>query len=610
MLVRSCHALTHQSKPLGNRLTIFRCKPFSPLLLLALTLAAMLGSGIATSVQAAAIELATNIDEVDLVSASEYRIDSSGKLTAVNIAADNTANWQKGPARGIYPLLPGQALWLRFSIVEVLDGKHWSLEIPYAALNRAELFKLNVDGTTTTQLAGDLVANSAWTTPQRYPVMAIETTAGQITPYLLRLENPQGFSAPIRLVGTDKLLRGEQGLSLFLGAYFGISLLGLLVGGFGLLWLRDTAYLFSAACAALVGLTQAAISGFGGMYLWPNSPAWADRSLVVLGVLAIISFLLLNAKIVYLSQRSRRLNLGVCVAAGLGLIVCAALLVTDSALRISLVLPFLLGAVLLTMGINLWAWRHGDRFGLWILISFIPFFLTVGLAALRYVQWVPLSFFTEQSWLASLALQQVAMLAALFARSQQRRENARRIAGVDRIDPATGLINQHVFATRMARMVARSKLLKQQSAVMVIEVVNSRQVLRDFGKKIAEEMPLRVASRLLSTARDIDTAARLSDLRFGMLVEGPFSAEEAATLGPRIVARCLMPYPGLHIDCVSQVRVAYALVPESTSNPEPVVERLAQLLQTAPESSKKAVFMLGEVPAPPRRRAQRRAENY
>ena len=279
-------------------------------------------------------------------------------------------------------------------------------------------------------------------------------------------------------------------------------------------------------------------------------------------------------------------------------------------MRIALALPPLLAAVMLMLGMNAWAWRHGDRFGVWVLISFIPFFLSIGLAALRYVQWIPLSFFTEQSWLASLAIQQVAMLAALFARSQQRRENARRIAGVDRIDPATGLINEQVFATRLARMLARSERLKHQSAVLIIEVINSEQVLRDFGKKMASALPLRVASRLLSTTREIDSAARLSELRFGILVEGPFNAEEAATLAPRIVARCLMPYPGLHVDCVSQVRVAYALVPELKSNPQPVLEQLEHLLATAPASSKKAVYMLGEAAPPPRRRAHRPSRQH
>ena len=106
--------------------------------LLALTLMTFFSTGLVTGVQAAPIELSAKLDEVDLVTTGEYLIDSSGKLTAANIAANSSTPWQKGPVRGIYPLLPGQALWLRFSVLQLLDDKHWSLEIPYAALNRAE----------------------------------------------------------------------------------------------------------------------------------------------------------------------------------------------------------------------------------------------------------------------------------------------------------------------------------------------------------------------------------------------------------------------------------------------------------------------------------------
>ena len=91
-------------------------------------------------------------------------------------------------------------------------------------------------------------------------------------------------------------------------------------------------------------------------------------------------------------------------------------------------------------------------------------------------------------------------------------------------------------------------------------------------------------------------AARLSEHRFGMLVEGPFSAEDAATLGPRIVARCLMPFGGLPIDCVAQVRVVYALVPREGSTADGLLAQLEACLAAAPLHSKRAVFMLGDGP--------------
>jgi hypothetical protein len=47
-----------------------------------------------------------------------------------------------------------------------------------------------------------------------------------------------------------------------------------------------------------------------------------------------------------------------------------------------------------------------------------------------------------------------------------------------------------------------------------------------------------------------------------------FYAEDAVAFGPRIVARCLMSYQGLHITAPAQVRVAYALVLHSARKPK------------------------------------------
>ena len=86
-----------------------------------------------------------------------------------------------------------------------------------------------------------------------------------------------------------------------------------------------------------------------------------------------------------------------------------------------------------------------------------------------------------------------------------------------------------------------------------------------------------------------------------MLVEGPFNAEDAATLGPRIVARCLMPFKGLHVDCVAQVRVAYALVPHQGSNAQGLLARLDERLAMAVSAGdKRAVVILTDTYSPAR----------
>ena len=101
-----------------------------------------------------------------------------------------------------------------------------------------------------------------------------------------------------------------------------------------------------------------------------------------------------------------------------------------------------------------------------------------------------------------------------------------------------------------------------------------------------------MAGRLLTAARDIDAVARLSEFRFGMLVEGPLSPEDVASEGPRVVARCLMPFKNKPIEWVAQVRVAQTVVPTERADAQQVVDRLSGLLNNVAPDSKRAVFTL------------------
>ena len=539
----------------------------------------------------AVLKLDPTQQPIDLSDAAEYWIDVGKSLEAVQVDASTTLGWRATPERGIYPLNPGQALWIRFTVPPNADPERWMLEIPYSALDRASLYTKDRLGQFTEQRAGDLTAVDQWPTPHRYPLLMVAFNAEQPTQYLLRIENAQGFSAPLRLVSNRYVLHSEQLISMFLGVYFGIAAMGCMIGLIGLVWLRDRAYLYYAICSALVGLTLAAITGVAALHLWPNSPNWADRSLTVLGTLALVTFTLLNATVVSLAERSKSLNRLVWAITLAGLAMAVVLKETDSALRLKLFVPYLVLVITMVLSINLRAWRNGDRFGGWLLLAAAPFAVTWVISIARYMQWIPLSFATEQGGLASMVFQLPALLTVLILRSQQRRENRRRILGLDRIDPTTGLITQQVFEERLLRMSLRSERLRHQSVVVIIDIVNTEQTQRDFGRKAIDELLLRVASRLLSTIRDIDSAARLSETRFGMLVEGPVSPEEAATLGPRIIARCLMPFKGLPADCVAQARVAYALLPYKNAGGQSLISRLEDRLDTASSSDdKRAIF--------------------
>jgi GGDEF domain-containing protein len=146
--------------------------------------------------------------------------------------------------------------------------------------------------------------------------------------------------------------------------------------------------------------------------------------------------------------------------------------------------------------------------------------------------------------------------------------------------------------------VTRSQRLKFRSAMLLVDIGNIDQIRRQFDPDSARELTLRVAGRLLSVAREIDTVARLSEHRFGILLEGPLHADEVAEAGPRIVARCLMPFKGRPLEWSAHVRVAQALIPMDGSDPSQLIGRLEMLLASAPADSRRAVFMLSKSSMP------------
>ena len=530
----------------------------------------------------------------------DYWIDTTGKMTAAQVFAARTNNWQPTQSDIIYPVKVGQALWIRFAVPPAPDDERWYLEVPYPSVNRASLFTLDSSGPWGEQKSGDLVAVNRWPVPHRHPLLPIAVSAEAPSSYMLRLENGHSFGMSLQFISESHLNRSGQRASLILGIFFGLVGLTVVVSALSALSLRDPAYGFYAASVTLMGLTQATVSGVAGLHLWPDAPGWNDVSTSVLPILELTATLMFVSAVISLPERSARLHRLFIGIALLGLLAAVAVALVPIDVRMRVLMSYVFLPQILALSALVWAWRRDDRFAPWLILGFAPVAFAVACISARNMGWLPVSFLTQHASQIAVSFELPILMVILMLRSQQHRENKRRILGLDRMDPATGLINGHVFAERLMRMIARSERLKQQSAVMLIDIVNIEQIERDYGRKTAEELPLRVAQRLLSTAREIDSVARLSERRFGMLVEGPFNTKDAGTLGPRIVARSLMPYKGLHIDCTAQVRVAYALVPHQSTHTQSLLSRLEKRLALAASTQdKRAVFMLIDTYSPP-----------
>jgi GGDEF domain-containing protein len=551
-------------------------------------MAAMLGMAAAGCARAAPVlQLEGAHQPVQLGESGQAWIDTGGRASPEDVADGAAVQWSPAQAGAIYPLSTSKVLWLRFTVV-VPGTERWYLQVPYPSVDKVTLYSLEGGGGWG-EAAGDTIAVSDWPVPHRFPLLPLGAGTQE---YLLRVQNTHSFSAPIEFVSESHLLRDAQQTSLVLGIYFGLAGLAVALAALSAVSLRDRSYGLYAISVTLMALTQASLTGVAGLDLWPQWPQWNDYSAIALPVLAVGSLQWFFSEVVSMPQRSRLLHY-VLVAAGLLSIAAAVGIATiEPSLRVRLMVSYIAAAGTLGLAAVIWAARRGDRWAGWLLMASLPVAIGSIFPLARTAGLISIGFWSTHGMQLGMVLELPLVLLVLILRSQHKREHNRRIHGFDKLDPATGLLNAQVFEQGLARMMARSTRLKYQSAVLVIDIINADQIRRQYGARSAEELPLQVAGRLLAAARDIDSVARLGDTRFGMLIEGPLTVEDAASEGPRIVARCLMPFKSKPIDWVAHVRVAQTIVPTQRADARQVVDRLEALLANVSPESRRAVFTL------------------
>ncbi|MCG2595371.1 diguanylate cyclase [Ramlibacter sp. XY19] len=529
-----------------------------------------------------------------LLGAGDAWLDPSGKLPVEAIVQDKEIGWKPITGTEIFPLAKDKALWLRFTVRAnpTAFGDRWYLEVPHAAVDRVTLYTQMANGTWRGATAGDLLPVSQWPVPHRHPLLPLAADAGSSQTYFVKVENSHSFSAPLQFVSESYQSLGEQQIALMLGIYFGLAALAFVMAVLSAISLKDLGFALYAATVLAMTLTQAALTGIGGLHLWGELPWWNDMAPFVLPVMAGGCMCGFVAEVVSVRERwplLHTLAIGIALAS-IPLIV--GILMTDAVTRFRLMLPFVVAIMPFIIFILLWALRRGDRYAGWILAGNIPVAIGALFPVMRTAGMIPATFWTMHSMQFGLALELPILMVMLLRRSQQRRDFIRRVKGIDRIDPATGLLNAAVFQERLVRLIARSVRLKYRSAILLVDITNLDQIRRDFDRQAAQELPLRVAGRLLSAAREIDSVARLSDHRFGLLLEGPLKADEVAEAAPRVVARCLMPFRNRPLGWSAQVKVAQALIPMDGTDPDQLIGQLEALLASASQDSKRAVFNL------------------
>lgn len=528
----------------------------------------------------------------------DHFIDPTGQMTAGDVLRLRDG-WQPTRVPSAYPVRHGEALWVRFTVPPAPDEQPWYLKLPQPGLDLATLYTRIADGTWLQQASGDGLPIASWALPHLYPVLPLAVSAAEPSYYLLRLQASDGIRAPVAFVTASALSAEQQQLSLVYGVYFGLLVMSAIFALATSAFLRDGAYLALGLWALMAAAAAASAVGITGLHLWPGQPAWADTAPYLLPALAMPPLAVFVAEALLLRERAPRLYVFALLGALAGVAAATGTVLLAGTARFGLMLATLALLWTLAAGLVGWAWYRGDPFARRLALALAP--LPVALL----LQWPLLAPRGLPAWASGEALVLIALglcvpasYLLLALRSQERRDHRRRIAQLSEIDPATGLINDVVFGTRMQGLIERASRFGAPSIVAAVDFPNFDLLWKEFGRKRALELLLRLAERLTSIVRQVDTVARVGSARFGLLVEGPLTPARGRAFAAKVIAHCITPMGGLPQGMVVRPRVAVVLVPEHGTDPQQVMQLLEAMLAEPADASKAILIADGRTAAP------------
>jgi diguanylate cyclase (GGDEF)-like protein len=477
-----------------------------------------------------------------------------------------------------WPLQAGNALWARVVLPPMAGPDRWYLDNASPATDRTTVYVRSADGWQATE-AGDKVAVSTWPSPERMPTFRLPVSATAPTEVLVRIENQFNTTPRLRLWRDGDLTQVREGEYLLLGGFFALALVIVLGCATQAVLYRDKVFAWFGGYALMLAGAQAALTGLLGQFILTDNPWLLDRSVYIAPMLATTLALWFIREVTDLRTSAAWLYQTAFWFGALGLGFLAWFLVTPEQSVFSLYNLYIVSAFVFVIGALALAARRGDPYALWFLLGFGVLMAGSGLVILRNLEILPAHFFVLNAPIisAAMALPICYWVAQTRARAlfvAQARANA-----LQSDDPLTGLANRSRFEQRLPNTLIRANSRAVNGALLLIEVANLSQLVKESGDEWRDKAMVVAAARLRDLARDVDLLARVGPAQFGLIMEGPVNRAEAADAAARAVARGLQQSSNLPHGQSLNLHVAVLMMPEHGSEPDELLRAGEQLLE-------------------------------
>lgn len=452
----------------------------------------------------------------------------------------NPEAWVFAPysANTVLPTRTGLDVWLKFTLAATAAPQSWVIRIPSVTVEKVSLYNLSASDYRPVQSAGASIAHSAWTRNTRTPSFEGVTGNADKTFYL-RLEHHSPVTERPELMSHADFADDASRVGTLLGAMlgmFGMLMLACVVA-FGIA--RNTVFISLGAYVAAILLHYLVLMGLGGWRIWPDSEYLTLAMQQSAPFFAMATGCWFFAHASYgrgLSKPAYRL---LCLVGLVSLGLGAFRLTSVDPIQHSYFNAWAAFVLLVTVAVMLWLNLRGVRENLGLLAGLAPIAVASALCLAYWYGWLGhnelvlvISIFLTLTGLAWLFV-------TLVWRSRAELLSSELAATLNNWDATSGLMQARVARTRLPRMIKRATRLKLSCGVIMLHWVNYEQLISTLSPEKQNAMLKHLGSVLNQVARDVDTAARLDNDHFMILLEGPISRSTLSWVSTQILTACI-----------------------------------------------------------------------
>jgi diguanylate cyclase (GGDEF)-like protein len=382
------------------------------------------------------------------------------------------------------------------------------------------------DGGWETQATGDRERFGARRVAHRDFLFPLNVPAGEQASFFLRFESQGPVDIHLSLLDPDVAAGALSREQLAYGIYFGCVIMLLVWSGLVFLAVRDGAFLAYFAYVGSFGLYMLVNTGLAFQYLWPDSPRWANTSLIALLNVSLIAALQFSLTILRAQDYTPRLAKIARALQGLGIL---GLVLSPVLAYASLVRPvtfLILFAVIFMIALGIVALLAGSRPARFYVIAWGAFLVGSVVFVLKNFGLLPHTFLTQHSWQVGSLLEMILLSMTLSSRMNELKHQSR-------TDALTLLGNRRLFDDRLPTEFATARESRAPLSLVVLDIDNFKAFNDRHGHARGDEAVRQVGAALRRHARKPVIACRFGGDEFCVILPG-VDAAAAALIAERL----------------------------------------------------------------------------